>query len=81
MKIRNFCILTVTLLIAPAPSLWAQELNEEIFQQLHASINPQDETWKSIPWQTDLLLAQNRAAKTRKPLFIWTMDGHPLGCT
>ena len=24
--------------------------------------------------------AQNLAAKEKKPLFIWSMDGNPLGC-
>ncbi|MFT5122737.1 MAG: hypothetical protein ACI9QL_004582 [Candidatus Omnitrophota bacterium] len=40
-----------------------------------------DATWRTIPWQTSLLNAQRIAARERKPLFIWAMDGHPLGCT
>lgn len=38
-------------------------------------------TWRTIPWQTDLLAAQKIAAEQQKPLFVWAMDGHPLGCT
>jgi hypothetical protein len=37
--------------------------------------------WRTIPWQTDLLAAQKLAVETQKPMFIWAMDGHPLGCT
>ena len=66
-------------------SLMATSANEELslaeFERLHAELNPQGELWKTIPWQTSLIEAQNLAAIRGKPLFIWAMDGHPLGCT
>ena len=37
--------------------------------------------WRTIDWQTDLIIAQQQAVEQQKPLFIWAMDGHPLGCT
>ena len=38
--------------------------------------------WKdSIPWRTDLWQARREAAEAGKPIFLWEMDGHPLGCT
>lgn len=40
-----------------------------------------DEPWRTIPWKISLIEAQNLAAGSRKPIFIWAMDGHPLGCT
>ena len=40
-----------------------------------------DEPWRTIPWKTSLVEAQHLAAKEKKPIFIWAMDGHPLGCT
>ncbi|MFT4588781.1 MAG: hypothetical protein ACI8QF_002888 [Limisphaerales bacterium] len=40
-----------------------------------------DAAWRSIPWQTSLLKAQAKAATERKPIFIWAMNGNPLGCT
>jgi hypothetical protein len=58
-----------------------QSLGEEEFQKLHAELLPGNEAWKTIPWQTDLLKAQQLAAESKRPLFIWAMDGHPLGCT
>jgi hypothetical protein len=42
---------------------------------------PADEPWRTIPWKISLIEAQNLAAEQRKPIFIWAMDGHPLGCT
>jgi len=57
------------------------DLTIEEFQKLHAEIVPQDEVWKTIPWHTDLISAQAAAIEQKKPIFIWSMDGHPLGCT
>jgi hypothetical protein len=49
---------------------------------LHKLLQPnQDELWRTIPWQIGLLDAQRIAAREKKPIFIWAMDGHPLGCT
>ena len=57
-------------------------LTIEDFKSLHPEIQPaQGAVWRSIPWKTDLLEAQAEAASERKPIFIWAMDGHPLGCT
>jgi hypothetical protein len=59
----------------------ADELSFAEFAKLHAQLVPQTETWKTIPWQTNLLSAQQIAAEKKQPIFIWAMDGHPLGCT
>jgi len=47
-------------------------------KECKASFN---EPWRTIPWKISLLEAQRVAAKEKKPIFIWAMDGHPLGCT
>ena len=39
------------------------------------------EAWLEIPWETDLTVARRKAAAAGKPVFLWEMDGHPLGCT
>jgi diphthamide synthase subunit DPH2 len=51
------------------------------FKLLHKELQPGDEPWRTIPWKIALLDAQRTAAKSKKPIFIWAMDGHPLGCT
>lgn len=65
-------------------------LSLRVFAQIdHFSIEEQcqnvkqDATagWRTIGWETDLLKAQNLAVESNKPMFIWAMDGHPLGCT
>ena len=38
------------------------------------------EPWETIPWRSDLLVARDEAIRSRRPLFLWAMNGHPLGC-
>jgi hypothetical protein len=67
----------------PVPTFATTSISEERFRALHAAVAPRgaSERWAEIPWQTDLLAAREKAARERKPLLMWVMDGHPLGCT
>lgn len=68
--------LILSMLLVPA------DLSKAEFEELHAQLQPpRDEAWRTIPWKVSLLEAQTAAAREQKPLFIWAMDGHPLGCT
>jgi hypothetical protein len=55
----------------------------EQFGRLLGLIKPQtdEDRWAAIPWLTSLWQARQRAAAEGKPLLLWEMDGHPLGCT
>ena len=75
---RLLAVVTVLLIIQSVP---ADELTSENWRELHANLQPGDEPWRTIPWKIALLDAQKTAAEEKKPLFIWAMDGHPLGCT
>ena len=61
---------------APTPT-------SENFRALLAAIRPTPDElrWREIPWQTDLRVACRLAAEQGKPVFLWTMNGNPLGCT
>ena len=57
-------------------------LDDRRFAELFERLAPDAEAkWRSIAWRVDLLAAQREAAARKKPLFVWAMDGHPLGCT
>ena len=57
-------------------------LTEEEFRRLHKMLQPApNEPWRSVPWKIALVDAQQRSVEEHKPIFIWAMDGHPLGCT
>jgi hypothetical protein len=60
-----------------------RKLKPERFAQLRALIKPSagEDQWTEIPWMTSLWQARKRAAAEGKPILLWEMDGHPLGCT
>jgi hypothetical protein len=65
------------------PAAGAEALTPAEFDRLHRLIKPTaaEETWTQIPWLTSLWEARQRAAEQGKPILLWEMDGHPLGCT
>ena len=82
-KKHSYRFLSLTLCAASLASQDAgHRLDPQRFGELLEQLSPKtDAPWRSIPWRIDLLAAQHEAAAERKPLFIWAMDGHPLGCT
>ena len=74
-------LLLIALLLTPF-KMSSAEISEEKFQELLSMLQPSDdEIWRSIPWTTSVLDAQRISCDEQKPIFIWAMDGHPLGCT
>ena len=61
----------------------AQDLDPTSFRELLDYVGPRPEEvrWQSIPWQTDLWEARRLAIQQGKPIFLWVMNGSPLGCT
>lgn len=43
--------------------------------------NKREDAWLKIDWHTNLMKARDIAQKANRPLFLWVMNGHPLGCT
>lgn len=39
-----------------------------------------EDRFAQIPWLTSLWEARQKAAEQGKPILLWEMDGHPLGC-
>ncbi len=39
-----------------------------------------EDAYARVPWLTSLWEARQKAAKEGKPILLWEMDGHPLGC-
>jgi hypothetical protein len=42
---------------------------------------PSEEKWLTVPWRTDLTTARRDSQREDKPIFLWIMNGHPMGCT
>ena len=66
-----------------ARSFAGDVISPEQFAKLHTLIKPKpsESKWEQIPWLVSLWGARERAAAEGKPILLWEMDGHPLGCT
>jgi hypothetical protein len=69
--------------VALAGARAADPIDPGQFDKLHALIKPAagEDKWAEIPWLTSLWEARRKAAEEGKPILLWEMDGHPLGCT
>lgn len=67
----------------PVPGFSTRALPAATFAVLHAQVLPRpgQERWTEIPWQENLVRARQRAQRENRPMLLWIMDGHPLGCT
>ena len=79
---ERFVLIASIAVIGSIGSSRAAELTETECKLIADQLQPQmTKPWRTIPWRISLLEAQAVASKEQKPLFIWAMDGHPLGCT
>jgi hypothetical protein len=76
----TFVVVAIAIRAHAADSLTVSRDN---FDDLRRAIRPTEteSAWLAIPWRTDLWQARREAAATGKPILLWEMDGHPLGCT
>lgn len=42
--------------------------------------HPAELRWLDVPWRSALGPARREAEAAGRPLFIWAMNGDPLGC-
>lgn len=47
----------------------------------HIRASPEDRSWADLPWQTTFHDGLVEAREQGRPLLLWAMNGHPLGCT
>ncbi|MBI1902656.1 MAG: hypothetical protein HYS13_16270 [Planctomycetia bacterium] len=81
-KIR-WSVLAALITAIGSAGLAAEPIDTAQFEKLHALIKPPESEafWTTLPWLTSLWEARQQAAAEGKPILLWEMDGHPLGCT
>lgn len=81
------CLVAVGLVVgcvSSAPqSFGAEALVGQSLDEFCAQLEPTaaDTAWRSIPWHTTFHDGLVAAEGTGKPVLLWLMNGHPLGCT
>jgi len=75
-------LLVGSVCVSAVPAFAAEPISPKHFSKIHALIRPnaEDEKWNEIPWLSNLWEARQNAAAEGKPILLWEMDGHPLGC-
>ena len=78
---RLFAALLLAAVPAAAPAA-GPALSDAEYAGLRKAVPPQpgEDQFAGIPWLTSLWDARVQAAKLGKPILLWEMDGHPLGC-
>ena len=58
-------------------------LTEQNFDAWRDYVASRDDerAWARLPWLPTFHAGLEAAAAADKPLLLWTMNGHPLGCT
>jgi len=63
---------------AGAPQLRRVDLED---WREHLLPDAADLRFARIPWEPTFLDGVRRASEEQRPLLLWLMNGHPLGCT
>jgi hypothetical protein len=86
--VANNCVRVATLILVFAGlphQLPAQlpELTTETMAQYRAAIEPtaEERSFLEIDWFSELCPAVQEAHRAERPLLVYVMNGHPLGCT
>jgi hypothetical protein len=79
-RLRSLALLPLTAALTVGASSAAQETDRA---QCLDTVLPtaRELTWQSIPWRTRFGAAALEADDLERPVLLWAMNGHPLGCT
>ena len=59
------------------------QLNNRTYNMWQEFIKPTNKelAWAQIPWRSNFYDGLLDSDHQQKPLLLWVMNGHPLGCT
>ncbi len=79
---RPLALAALAVAVAAGPTAAAPPLSPADAVRLRQVVKPQphEDVYDTVPWLTSLWDARQKAAAAGKPILLWEMDGHPLGC-
>jgi hypothetical protein len=80
---KRLLALVILLLVALAASGQDAPPKKAPLEERIAGVlpRPAEEKWLKIAWRSDLARGRFEANAAGKPIFLWLMDGDPMGCT
>ena len=81
--VRLVLTLLAILVLPAAAALDAPVLSREEIDAKIAALAPtkEEDKFLTVQWRTSLMEARAEAQLQGKPIFMWIMNGNPLGCT
>lgn len=72
----------LVLFLLPA-AVGAQDLTRKNYERVLDHVQPDRSEcrWEVIPWRPTFFEAVVEAHAKDRPILLWAMNGHPLGCT
>lgn len=69
--------------LAPQQPTTAPHPDADNFREWLTFVQPStdEEAYRTIGWRNALWPAVQEAQQLGRPILLWTMNGHPLGCT
>lgn len=79
----HFVVLSIAVLLNAGVLAQQPEFNDENYAAWREHILPSESelAFLSIPWQRTFKDGIIKADQADKPVLLWAMNGHPLGCT
>ncbi|HKA08248.1 MAG TPA: hypothetical protein VKD71_13395 [Gemmataceae bacterium] len=76
------CFVLPAILIAALTAQAAPTLSDAEYASVLKTVRPApgEDKFDQVPWLISLWEARKHAATKGKPILLWEMDGHPLGC-
>ena len=71
-------LFSLIVMVASAP-----ELSDSTLNHWRDYIRPsaQEQAFLEIPWRESFFTAVKEGQEKDRPILLWAMNGHPLGCT
>ncbi|CAN5197016.1 hypothetical protein BH10CYA1_BH10CYA1_48740 [soil metagenome] len=80
-NIVTFGLAALSIILLPASAV-EDRTQFNLDSKIAATVPTKDEDrWLTIPWRTNLMKARLEAQSLNRPMFLWIMNGNPMGCT
>ena len=82
MHLEQRLLLFVAAGLATCSALSAQEPDAAAFARVRNHVLPAvgEQAWRAIPWHDTLRQGLMVGHEQHRPVLLWAMNGHPLGC-